>query len=723
MSLLLGPLVAMLMIANSFGIMAVSLPVPAFAAAACPTDASAVTSMSVEITRGASTINSANLGSVNPGDKVKVIFDLDNDCASYPVSLVSYKAAAATYDASTVGLRQVFSQKTQSFGASGGSLEVTVPSCFHATVFAVGNVITTMSPSALYGAKQVSAKEGGSTACPGISPPANAPTYIAGNPTCASIGSSTFGESWSEYKIDSTPSNQTYSMGNGGTVTITGATSNQFNWSSNKTLRAVYVKASTGGNLFAYPGGGASGTGLYSPSSPTSGNRYDISHVSFCYVPAATGTTPTAVPCPNDKSAVSSYRFEIVRGGVTTNATDLNGVRSGDLVKVYFDLKSGCTGIRLSISSYETVEPYWNINTAAQQRYIPYTGDTGLFSASMSASQRMVQTVIPGCYFQSDFVWGAIIPNLSPTNLYGSNKFAWKNGGSPACSWSLAPTPTPTNTPVPPTATNTNTPVPPTNTPTATPTKTSTPVPPTSTPVPPTSTPVPPTATPVPPTATPVPSTLLIHKRTDLGAALGDACFEVYGGAGYDEVICDDGSDPLDADIGIAGEVRLTYMVPGYYEVVEISAPDGYVLDQTAHGVTVPVGGFGETTIVNQPEVVGGTSVVIHKLNCESNPGPVDPIAVANGNLPAGCVRAPAGVAFDIIDQNGVAIYTGTTTNGSGRLTVTIALSVERITLIEYPNTNPLVQPPPAPGFVFTDIHCPCGHTDLVVVNILKPRP
>ncbi|HQZ54734.1 MAG TPA: hypothetical protein PLG23_14790, partial [Thermoflexales bacterium] len=81
------------------------------------------------------------------------------------------------------------------------------------------------------------------------------------------------------------------------------------------------------------------------------------------------------------------------------------------------------------------------------------------------------------------------------------------NGGT--CPWELAPTPTPTDTPMPPTATPTFTPMPPSATPTATP------VPPTATPtftpVPPTDTPVPPTATstftPVPPTDTPVPAT------------------------------------------------------------------------------------------------------------------------------------------------------------------------------------------------------------------------
>jgi hypothetical protein len=391
----------------------------------------------------------------------------------------------------------------------------------------VGGVRATTSDQ--YGTKLVSSKMGGSTACPGITPPANVPTYLSGNPTCASIGSSTFGESWSEYKIDRTPTNGTYSMDNGGTITISGATANQFNWSATKTLRAVFVKASEGGNLFTYPVGATSGTGLYSPTNPDNGNRYDISHASFCYVPTSVGTTPTPVPCPSDKTAMTGYRFEIVRDGSTINATDLNGVRAGDIVKAYFDLKPGCANIQLSISAHEAVEPYWNINTASQQVYKPYPGNTGFFSASMPASQRMVQTLIPGCYFQTDFVYGAIIQNFTPTNLYGDRKIAWKNGGSPACSWSVAPTPTPTNTPVAPTATKTatatatatNTPVPPTATATATrtatatatrtATATNTPVPPTatSTPVPPTATntPVGPTATstPVPPTATNTP--------------------------------------------------------------------------------------------------------------------------------------------------------------------------------------------------------------------------
>ena len=68
---------------------------------------------------------------------------------------------------------------------------------------------------------------------------------------------------------------------------------------------------------------------------------------------------------------MTSYRYEIVRNGITTNATDLYGVRAGDLVKAYFDLKPGCSNLQLSLPSYKTVEPYWNINTASQHKYQP----------------------------------------------------------------------------------------------------------------------------------------------------------------------------------------------------------------------------------------------------------------------------------------------------------------------------------------------------------------
>src|SRR3954451_15539131 len=124
-------------------------------AAVCPTDATAISSMSVRITRGTNVINATNMASVQPGDVVKVTFDLNDACLNYRVSLVSYKAPDTSNNLDTLPLRVVSSTSTNLFGATGGSLQVTVPPCYFATVFTVGSIITTMSASNLYGSRQM----------------------------------------------------------------------------------------------------------------------------------------------------------------------------------------------------------------------------------------------------------------------------------------------------------------------------------------------------------------------------------------------------------------------------------------------------------------------------------------------------------------------------------------------------------------------------------------
>ncbi len=357
---------------------------------ACPTDATAITSMSVRITRGGNIINASNLSSVMPGDTVQVTFDLDNDCANYRVSLVSYKAPDATNNLDSLQQRVVNSQQSMTFGSAGGSLTVTVPNCYHATVFAVGSVISGMSPAATYGARQKDTKNGGTSACSGIGAPSPF-FYVEGNQNCAYLGS-LYGETWAEYKIDAIPTNGTRTIASGGyTVTVSNSNNKDtFSWSSAGTaLKGVFVKASTGGNLYRYGSGSFSGANLKSVGK-ANGTMYDISHVSFCFAPI-----PTTAICPSGKAAVTAYRFELWRGATKVDATDLNGVQSGDVVKAYFDLAPGCANIPLALASYETVENYYNINTVAQQRYIAATGDDGLFSATQSATQRMVQTVVP----------------------------------------------------------------------------------------------------------------------------------------------------------------------------------------------------------------------------------------------------------------------------------------------------------------------------------------
>jgi hypothetical protein len=57
-----------------------------------------------------------------------------------------------------------------------------------------------------------------------------------------------------------------------------------FDWSSNKSVCAVVVKAgNTPSKIYSYPSGSTGDTGLTADINPSSGNLYQISHVTFCY--------------------------------------------------------------------------------------------------------------------------------------------------------------------------------------------------------------------------------------------------------------------------------------------------------------------------------------------------------------------------------------------------------------------------------------------------------
>jgi hypothetical protein len=409
---------------------------------ACPTDATAIVSYSVKIKRGGSTFEAGNnLSQVQPGDTVTVTFDLDDDCSNYRVSLVSYKAADDSNNLDSLPQRVVSSQHSTLFGKLGGSLTVTVPNCYHATIFAVGSVLTYMSPAAVYGARAVDTKNGGTFACSGIGEP-RPYYYVEGNQNCAWLGA-IYDQEWDEFKIDGMARNGTYELvPNNPAYTLTIYNSNNantFSWSTQGlALRGVFVKASTGGNFYPYIAGSYGGTNLKSVGK-ANGGMYDISHVSFCYTPL-----PSTPVCPEGKTALNIYRFEITRGANKFTATDMNNVQVGDLVKAYFDLAPGCDNIRLSLPAYEAATSYYDINLVDKQKYKPYAGDTGLFSATQPSSERYVQTLVPSCNFQANFVYGDIIVNMSANNLYGDRKIAWKHGGTTECEWAITPTSTST---------------------------------------------------------------------------------------------------------------------------------------------------------------------------------------------------------------------------------------------------------------------------------------
>jgi hypothetical protein len=75
-------------------------------------------------------------------------------------------------------------------------------------------------------------------------------------------------------------------------------------------------------------------------------------------------------------------------------------------------------------------------------------------------------------------------------------------------------------------------------------------------------------------------------------------------------------------------------------------------------------------------------------------------------------------VSFDIRDNNGN-LLTSVITDENGTTTFYVDSTVPSISIYEYAETNPLAIPPTG-EFEFDDIHCPCGHSDIVIVNLLE---
>ena len=131
---------------------------------------------------------------------------------------------------------------------------------------------------------------------------------VGENATCANMAPP--GVTWEEIKIDRAPNaDDSYKPGDEGSelkITITKASGQEFDWTSNFDMAAVFVKGGTGGGgvLYRYPGDDdRADTGLHALPHETNGGYHGISHVSFCYlagtvVTSTSATTPTTASTP-----------------------------------------------------------------------------------------------------------------------------------------------------------------------------------------------------------------------------------------------------------------------------------------------------------------------------------------------------------------------------------------------------------------------------------------
>lgn len=136
-------------------------------------------------------------------------------------------------------------------------------------------------------------------------------------------------------------------------------------------------------------------------------------------------------------AALSGYTFSI--NGGPAKPTMAGNVNPGDTVVVNFTVKPECEGTQFSLVSYTAPAATYSPGTAHQQKV--HDSDTGNFNGAGSLTME-----VPECFYQTDFVSGAVIENLSPPDqLYGAQGrlIDYANGGSGSCapvpSASIAP--------------------------------------------------------------------------------------------------------------------------------------------------------------------------------------------------------------------------------------------------------------------------------------------
>jgi uncharacterized membrane protein YgcG len=103
------------------------------------------------------------------------------------------------------------------------------------------------------------------------------PGVVVGNPTCVSLGLGT-----AMFK-DEGAVNGTFSLEGGGTVTVSNADGNTFDWSATIGIDAVIVKGGPNALVYTYDPESMGATGLHAPTNPNNGKFYGLSHIDFCY--------------------------------------------------------------------------------------------------------------------------------------------------------------------------------------------------------------------------------------------------------------------------------------------------------------------------------------------------------------------------------------------------------------------------------------------------------
>ena len=117
--------------------------------------------------------------------------------------------------------------------------------------------------------------------------------------------------------------------------------------------------------------------------------------------------------CPSGNAAIVSPTLTIVQGGTAT-AT--------------FKIARHCSHIQVSLASYDAPSGSFGLPQTLM------ASQTGYYDYSSSTTYTQTGVPVSPCFYQVDFVRGAVITNLTTSDLYGTRNIKWANGGSQCAS-------------------------------------------------------------------------------------------------------------------------------------------------------------------------------------------------------------------------------------------------------------------------------------------------
>jgi hypothetical protein len=129
-------------------------------------------------------------------------------------------------------------------------------------------------------------------------------------------------------------------------------------------------------------------------------------------------------PTNSSNKALSSYWFEIAHGGTTTATCSLWGhVKSGDSVTAHFTVASSAAAdLEVTLAAYTATEDK-NVQALSSCADFSSAADADAATDACTASTTQALTVVVGCNFQIDFVYGEAIQSLNAGQYHSEHRF------------------------------------------------------------------------------------------------------------------------------------------------------------------------------------------------------------------------------------------------------------------------------------------------------------